>query len=86
MQSIVLMLTLTLICSLYFATSQLARVEKLRQHYIAAERKKAKEQREKGELRATGGVLSLGLIQTEGGAGGNDKQAKQGSESPSNKS
>lgn len=54
----------------------MARAEKLRQHYVAQEHKKAKEQREKGELRATGGILSLGLI------GGDQQEGSAGSKSP----
>lgn len=56
----------------------MARAEKLRHHYIAQEHKKAKEAREKGELRATGGILSLGIIGAD-----KDQQQQQGGGSPS---
>ncbi|CAO1629291.1 unnamed protein product [Sympodiomycopsis kandeliae] len=55
---------------------EMQRAEKLRQHYVAQEHKKAKEQREKGELRATGGILSLGLI----GGGADQQDSSSGAE------
>ena len=42
--------------------SQIARVRDIQSHYVRQEHKRQTEQRQKGELRATGGVLSLGLI------------------------
>lgn len=57
-----------------FAVSQIARAKQVKEHYIHHEIKKAKEQREKGEQRATGGVMRLGLIDSDSGSeGGQEK-------------
>ncbi|CAO1618766.1 unnamed protein product [Parajaminaea phylloscopi] len=48
---------------------EIARAREIKEHYIHQELKRAKEQREKGELRATGGILSLGLINDDSSSG-----------------
>ncbi|PWN23986.1 hypothetical protein BCV69DRAFT_236807, partial [Microstroma glucosiphilum] len=47
---------------------EIARAKQVKEHYIHHEIKKAKEQREKGEQRATGGVMRLGLIDSDSGS------------------
>lgn len=53
------------------AALQIARTREVKEHFIRQELHKIKEQREKGELRATGGIMRLGLIggDQEGGGG-----------------
>ncbi|CAO1613967.1 unnamed protein product [Jaminaea pallidilutea] len=50
---------------------EIARTREVKEHFIRQELHKIKEQREKGELRATGGIMRLGLIggDQEGGGG-----------------
>lgn len=48
---------------------QIARARTIKEHYVQQELRMAKEQRKKGELRATGGILSLGLINDDASVG-----------------
>ncbi|KDN53389.1 hypothetical protein K437DRAFT_265757 [Tilletiaria anomala UBC 951] len=51
---------------------EIARGKQLQEHYLARQAKEAKEARTEGELRATGGILSLGIIGRE-----NDMKAQE---------
>lgn len=62
-----------------FFAPQIARAQEVKDHFLHQQLKKAKEQREKGELRATGGILGLGLIddgaESSGSSGSGGKEA-----------
>jgi len=66
---------------------KIERMKTIRDHYLSRQAHEAKEAREKGELRATSSIMSLGLIGKEGnGSDSESSSASSSSSSPSSSS
>ena len=58
---------------------QIARAKQIKEQYLIQQHRLAKEQREKGEERATGGIMRLGLIENTEDTPSEDGGEKLGS-------